>query len=182
MGHDKALLHWQQEPATLRAQRLLQTVCTEVFLSRTPEQPLPEGWQETHVIRDQEIASGPLRGILSAFVVQPKAAWLVVACDQPLLDAQLLSELVAQRNAQTVATCWLDSDGQFPDPMCAVYEPAFVEAAAPWVALGKGCPRKVLLNASITVLPSPGAVLRDADTPEEHQELEALLSKGLPCA
>ncbi|MCB9496045.1 MAG: NTP transferase domain-containing protein [Fibrobacteria bacterium] len=175
MGTDKAHLEWRGEGATLRLGRILSRVCSRVFLSRAPGQDVPEGWEESEVIRDLEVASGPLRGILSAFEKHPDAAWLVVAVDQPLVDEALLHRLVEGRGEGVHATCFLDSDGEWPDPTCALYEPTFPEAARPWATQGKGCPRKVLINTPSRVLPSPGAILRDADSPEERLALSSLL-------
>lgn len=178
MGSDKALQSWDGRPATLRLRDLASVVCEGVLLSRAPGQELPEGWTESDTVRDREVASGPLRGILSAMAAFPDRAWLVVACDQPLLSRELLSTLLAGRDPSKVATSFLDSDGTFPDPMCTLYEPAFAQAALPWIDHPKGCPRKVLLNAPVEILPSPGAVLRDADSPGERLELSGILGSS----
>lgn len=179
MGTDKALLDWNGEAATMRLRRFLAPFCERVLLSRASVQDLPPGWTESDTVRDLEIASGPLRGILSALTLRPTRAFLVVAVDQPLLDHELLATLVGSRDASVHATCFLDSDGTFPDPMCAIYEPSFAEASLPWAQHGKGCPRKVLLNAPAKVLPSPGARLRDADSPEERAALSTLLGYSM---
>lgn len=176
MGHDKALLRWDGVPATLRLRSLLEPFCGEILLSRAPDQELPEGWDESRVVRDLDVASGPLRGILSALAARPGSAVLAVAVDQPLVDGELLRTLTSGRNPSMHATCFLDSDGALPDPTCAIYEPSFADAASPWASQGKGCPRKVLLNTPSRVLPSPGQKLRDADSPEEHAALEALVA------
>lgn len=179
MGRDKALLRWDGVPATLRLRSLLEPFCTEILLSRAPDQDLPEGWNESEAVRDLDVASGPLRGILSVLAARPGKAVLAVAVDQPLLDSELLSTLTSGRNPSAHATCFLDSDGALPDPTCAIYEPSFAEAASPWASQGKGCPRKVLLNTPAHVLPSPGQKLRDADSPEDHAVLEALVAPRL---
>lgn len=169
MGSDKALLEWGGQPATLRLRELLSGFVDQVRLSRAQGQDLPEGWTESEVVRDREIASGPLKGILSALAAHPGRAFLVVAVDQPLLDAAMIRNLVQGRDPGLGATCYLDSDGALPDPMCAIYEPSFTDAASPWLSHGKGCPRKVLLNSPVKVLPSPGIRLKDADSPEDQQ-------------
>ncbi|MBK8804332.1 MAG: NTP transferase domain-containing protein [Fibrobacteres bacterium] len=171
MGSDKALLEWKGRPATLRLRELLAGVVDRVWLSRAVGQELPEGWSESDVVRDREIASGPLRGILSALAAHPGRAFLVVAVDQPLLDTSMLASLVDARDPGLGATCFLDSDGSLPDPMCAIYEPSFSDSASPWLSHGKGCPRKVLLNSPVKVLSSPGIRLRDADSPQDQAEI-----------
>lgn len=175
MGQDKALLRWEGRAATLRLRELLGGFVERVRLSRAEGQELPEGWSEEDVVRDRPIASGPLRGILSALSAHPGRAFLVVAVDQPLLDASLMGSLVAARDPSLGATCFLDSDGSLPDPMCAIYEPSFSVAASPWLSHGKGCPRKVLLNSPVKTLASPGIRLKDADSPQEHAALSGWL-------
>jgi len=179
MGSDKAMLHWAGVPAASRLRSLMRPFCTEVLLSRAPGQELPEGWIETETVRDLPVASGPLRGILSALAARPGSAVLAIAIDQPLVDEDLLRSLVGGRDPSVHATCFLDSDGALPDPTCAIYEPTFPDAAAPWASQGKGCPRKVVLNTPSRVLPSPGVRLRDADSPEDRAELSALLAPSV---
>ncbi len=176
MGRDKAMLAWAGVPAASRLRSLMRPFCAEVLLSRAPGQELPEGWDETETVRDLPVASGPLRGILSALAARPGSAVLAVAVDQPLVDHDLLRTLVEGRDGSVHATCFLDSDGALPDPTCAIYEPTFAEAASPWASQGRGCPRKVVLNTPSRVLPSPGLRLRDADSPEDRAELSPLVA------
>ena len=176
MGRDKAMLHWAGVPAASRLRALMEPLCAEVLLSRAPGQDLPEGWTETETVRDLPVASGPLRGILSALATRPGSAVLAVAVDQPLVDEDLLRMLLAGRDPDAHATCFLDSDGALPDPTCAIYEPSFAEVSSPWASQGKGCPRKVILNTPSRVLPSPGIRLRDADSPEDRVALSALVA------
>lgn len=115
---------------------------------------------------------GPAAGILSAHLAHPECAWLVVACDMPLVGAELLQELLAARDPAAPATCWADESGT-PEPLCAVYEPATL---APFLqsvrAGGKPSPRDWLATCGAVVNAAPDAqALRSANTPREWQEL-----------
>jgi molybdopterin-guanine dinucleotide biosynthesis protein A len=75
--------------------------------SRGPQFPL---------LPDTFTGLGPKGGILSALRHQPDAAWLVVACDLPLLDDETLRFLVTHRDPSRVATGLPRSEGNFPNP------------------------------------------------------------------
>ena len=69
-------------------------------------------------------------GLLAAHAYAPAAGWLVVACDLPLVDASLLKELVAHRDAGRPATAFRASTDGEPEPLCAIYEPALLAQLA----------------------------------------------------
>ncbi|MBK9105507.1 MAG: hypothetical protein IPL92_13310 [Saprospiraceae bacterium] len=44
---------------------------------------------------------------MSAFQYDPHTAWLVVACDFPLLDHDAIQQLVSERDTSSIATSFL---------------------------------------------------------------------------
>lgn len=67
---------------------------------------------------------GPMVGLLSAWMLLPKAAWLVVACDLADLDRETLLTLLAARDSTRDATALIDPASGAPEPLCAIYEPS----------------------------------------------------------
>jgi len=117
---------------------------------------------------DEPGVEGPIAGILAAQAAQPDAAWLVVACDLPLLDATTLDELLAARDAHRLATAFISSFDGLPEPLCAIYEPASREPIRRYVAAGGSCPRKFLIGHDVALLtPANARALDNANTPEE---------------
>ena len=60
-------------------------------------------------IADTHENLGPIAGILAAQARHPEGAWLVLACDLPLLDAPTLEHLLRQRDPERTATAYRSS-------------------------------------------------------------------------
>jgi molybdopterin-guanine dinucleotide biosynthesis protein A len=172
MGTDKALLSYGSRPQLDVCFELLQRHCAGVFVSTRPGLPR-EGFP---VIEDTVEGIGPMAGILSALEKEPNAAWLVLACDLPFVDDATLEFLIAHRNPAKVATAFLSAHDQLPEPMCAIYEPAFLARARELVAQGITCPRKSLIRSDIEklALPNPKAL----DNINHPHEFEAARQPG----
>jgi molybdopterin-guanine dinucleotide biosynthesis protein A len=120
-------------------------------------------------IEDTRENLGPIAGIVAALERHPEHAWLVLACDLPLLDAATLDCLVRSRAPHRLATAFRSSHDRLPEPLCAVYEPASRAALAAYVAAGGSCPRKFLMSADVELLDEPNPrALDNANTPEEY--------------
>ena len=158
------------------AASLLAEVCQEVFVSVRAEQAaeLPAGLQP---LPDTFLGLGPLGGILSAFRHDPNAAWLVLACDLPFLTADVLRQLVAGRQPARLATAFQSPGNEFPEPLITIFEPRAYPELLRFLGLGYSCPRKMLINSDVEVLPTPGGeALRNVNTPAERAAAEQALS------
>jgi molybdopterin-guanine dinucleotide biosynthesis protein A len=121
---------------------------------------------------------GPVGGILSAFQRDPNAAWLVLACDLPFLTATTLRELVAGRQPSRLATAFRSPDNEFPEPLITIFEPRAYPELLRFLSLGYSCPRKMLINSDVEVLPTPTAgELRNVNTPAQREEAQSELTK-----
>ena len=98
----------------------------------------------------------------------PDVAWLVLACDLPFVDEHVLSNLLAHRSPDRVATCYRSTHDRLPEPLCAIYEPASAVMVHDHFARGYRCPRKVLIDNDTQELnqPFPWA-LDNINTPQE---------------
>jgi molybdopterin-guanine dinucleotide biosynthesis protein A len=175
MRQDKAALAYQGEPQLLRAWRLLDAVTEQAFVSVRDSQrddPLRAGLPQ---IVDRYDAIGPAAGILSAQALHPQVAWLVLACDLPLLDSDTLRRLIDARDPQADATAFSSSHGGLPEPLCAIWEPSSHALLLQRYTDGSYCPRKALLQSNIKRLPAPGAALDNVNTPEEREAMQQRL-------
>jgi molybdopterin-guanine dinucleotide biosynthesis protein A/molybdopterin-guanine dinucleotide biosynthesis protein len=162
----------QREVATA----LLAEVCQDVFVSCRAEQAaeLPTG---LHPLPDTFLGLGPLGGILSAFRQDPNAAWLVLACDLPFLTADVLRQLVAGRQPSRLATAFQSPGSDFPEPLITIFEPRAYPELLRFLGSGYSCPRKMLINSDVEVLPTPvGDALRNINTPAEREVAQRELS------
>ncbi len=173
MGEDKSMLVYRNGQS--EAERLTQ-ICRELKLDVyhsvrevDPEADVPQ-------IGDRFLGLGLAGAIASAFLHEPDTAWLVLACDLPLLEKSDLATLLAKRDSRKYATATQGASRPFPEPLIAIYEPRAYERILRFLSLGYACPRKVLINSDIaTLLVQNERPLTNANTPEERAEVIALL-------
>ncbi|WOO42895.1 molybdenum cofactor guanylyltransferase [Rubellicoccus peritrichatus] len=182
MGQDKAALPAPNgQPLWRRTCNLLAASIEKTFLSVRPEQTLP-GYNESDgvLIEDTIDNAGPLGGILSAFAKHSDAAWLVVACDLPLLDKETLDYLIQNRNTEGYGTTYKSAFDSLPEPLCAIYEPSAASVLKERLNAQKYCPRRFLVDETeqvrLLTLPNQHA-LENANTPEDLKRIEAIANQ-----
>jgi molybdopterin-guanine dinucleotide biosynthesis protein A len=177
MGHDKGAIGWHGQEQRYHMADLLKGLCDSVFISCRPEQQ-EEISSSYSTLSDTFTGLGPYGAILSAFQAQPDNAWLVVACDLPLLDAPTLQYLADSRNTAALATTFKSPHDAFPEPLITIWEPKSYQALLSFMAQGYTCPRKVLINNHIQLLEPPKeAALMNVNTPEEAEKVRRMLLK-----
>ena len=177
MGHDKSIIKWHGSEQRYYMADLLKSVCSNVFISCRQEQQ-SEIDPEYQVIPDSYTGSGPMTGILSAFKAYPDVAWLVTACDLPLLDAATLKYLIKNRDANGIATTFESPFDSLPEPLITIWEPAGYEVLLSFLADNFTCPRKVLIrnNERVRMLKAPNPdALMNANTPEDAEKVKEIL-------
>ncbi|GAB2543630.1 hypothetical protein GCM10027085_38720 [Spirosoma aerophilum] len=155
MGQDKSLLDYHGKPQREHLTDLLKPYCKSVFWSVNADQAMELSEIKQPVIVDLYNLISPLNGILSAFQTDPSTAWLVVACDMPLLTARTFDALLMNRAADKMATVFYDSDGQSPEPLLGIYEPAFGPVLYQAFQNGAVSPRQLLLQNDVNMLTIP---------------------------
>ncbi len=178
MGEDKGQMDYHGKAQVRYAKELLEPFCEKVFVSTRPGKTA-EGFSEAQTIYDSYLNTGPLGGILSAQKQFPKAAFLVLACDLPLVSHKSLEQIVKQRNPFKLASCFSNPENNLPEPLIAIYEPKFFKRAHLFIAQGFGCPRKVLINSNSHVVePKYPQELANANTKEDYHQLKSRLKEG----
>lgn len=171
MGTDKGLIAYHGIPQREYLYGLLSQVCEKTFVSLREDQEseLPA---EMETIVDLNEFKGPYNGLLSAHKKYPDVAWLVLACDLPLMDLEALKELMEARNAEREATAFALKENPLPEPLCAIWEPHALQNSVAYLESGNGtCPRKYLINHDTElVFPNNENVLLNANSEEEYKE------------
>ena len=175
MGFDKGAVNWHGKEQRYYIADLLRPFCEEVFISCRADQQ--KQIEPAYVsLPDTFTGLGPYGAILSAFRERPDEAWLVVACDLPLLSKKSLAYLVHQRNVSTIATAYQSSFNDFPEPLITIWEPKSYPVLLSFLAQGYSCPRKVLINSEISLLNAPNPEeLTNVNTPEELEKAKLVL-------
>lgn len=183
MQRDKAAIEYHGQSQLHWTFQLLSHVCAATFVSVRPDQREEPNRAGLPQIVDRQPGIGPIAGISAAMQAHPKAAWLVVACDLPFLNEGTLRHLVAHRDAQKLATAYRSSHDGLPEPLCAIWEPLAREPLLAYVAAGKQCPRKFLIDADTTLLDLPDArALDNVNTADEYHTTVAQIGAGRSAA
>jgi molybdopterin-guanine dinucleotide biosynthesis protein A len=182
MQRDKATLQYRGHSQLAQAMSLLAPRVERSFVSVRADQAADAARREYPQIVDRQEGIGPIAGILAAQTAHPSAAWLVLACDLPFLDGASLDQLIARREPLRSATAYRSAHDGLPEPLCAIYEPGSHAALERYVAAGKRCPRKFLVQSDAVLLDQPNAqALDNINTPEEYASAAtALAPAGSP--
>ena len=177
MHTDKAALLYGGRSQLERAMALIAPHVTRAYVSVRADQSTDPLRARFPQIRDAHENLGPIAGLLAAQASHPEAAWLMLACDLPLLDELTLAHLVRSRAPERVATAYRSSHDGLPEPLCAIWEPRSAAPLAAYVASGRQCPRRFLLGADTCLIdgPNPGA-LDNINTPEEYRSAMTTLA------
>lgn len=179
MQEDKAGLVFGRRPQLAEAYALIAPRVVRAFVSvRADQREEPLRARFPQVVDGSE-GQGPVAGILAAQALDPAAAWLVVACDLPLLDDATLDELIAGRDPARLATAFRSAHDGLPEPLCAIWEPASASPLRHWVQAGQSCPRKFLMRHDARLLdPARPRALDNANTPQDAASVRAALASG----
>ncbi len=203
MKRDKGEIPYHGEPQVEHAYRLLERYCSRVYVSvrdaRVEDVTIADGSSDAPKgspggvpdvslvaapggglppLSDRFMDFGPMGGILTALHAHPQAAWVVLGCDMPFVTDAIIGELLSARDPFKLATAYDSSFDGLPEPLCAVYEPAYRRRLHQLLAEGRTCPRKALLSSHVrrVTLSDPGA-LRNINSPEEYEEAIVDLAK-----
>lgn len=170
MGMDKAALPYAGRPQLVRAFTLLSARVASCFVSLRPVQRHDPLRRQYPVIVDTLENCGPTAGLVAAHTAYPDVAWLVLACDMPLMDGASLDALIAARDPRYHAVAFRSAYDGLPEPLCTVWEPAALALLCQQVTAGALSPRKVLAGETTRVLSACNpAVLNNVNTGEERE-------------
>ena len=178
MGRDKATLQYHGKPHWEFLYELVQQYCDHSFISIREEQRADIHDDVPYII-DNNDYRGPFNGILSAHSEYPNAAWLVIACDLPLLDTKTIELLVRNRDVNNVATALATKKSGLPEPLAAIWEPEGLKKAISYLReTDSSCPRKFLIKSNcMLIYPENDAVLTNANSLEEYKQVTADLKQ-----
>ena len=172
MGEDKSQLDYHGLPQKEYVKKIMSAHVDKVFVSDAKSSE-----KSDEILVDTFTGLGPFGGILSAFREHPETAFLVLACDLPLVNEEAVQYLISKRNPAKLATTFLNPQTGFADPLFTIWEPKSYMVLLQFLAQGYACPRKVLINSDVELLELPNENwLRNANTPEERKEIESMIN------
>jgi len=124
MESDKALINYKGKPHAEYIFDILSTFCEKTFISSRENQWNNSELSKLDQIIDRYENAGPIGGILSAFEKEPNANWIVVACDLPHFNTDVVKTLIKHKNSDYDAVCFKNKEKGFPEALCALYTPS----------------------------------------------------------
>lgn len=177
MGQDKGKIDYHGMPQREYLYKMLEGLTENTFMSCRPDQ-VSEFDSSIKTLPDSISGLGPFGAIISAFREFPNHAWLVVACDLPLISRNSLLQLIQERNPSKIATTFFNNETNFPDPLVTIWEPKAYPEMMHFLSLGYSCPRKVLINSQVQIIhPADPKTLLNANSPDEYDQVLKILSK-----
>jgi molybdopterin-guanine dinucleotide biosynthesis protein MobB len=171
MGRPKQLLDIGGKSFAERvAAALADSVGRRVLLG---EGPVPEPLRDLTRLPDPPGVIGPIAGLVTALRWHPRAAWLVAACDQPLVEPAAFEWLLDQRRPGRWAVLPRTANGPV-EPFLAVYEPQAVGLVEDAVATRGLAPRSLADHPKVACPEVPTELAhcwRSVNTPEEYEAL-----------
>ncbi|MCK6371951.1 MAG: NTP transferase domain-containing protein [Gammaproteobacteria bacterium] len=173
LGRDKAALAISGMSLLERAVTLLSAAVDDVMVSVRPDQRADHVRRRFRLVLDDDERIGPAAGVLAAHRLDPRSAWLVLACDMPRVSAAHLQALVAARRPDRGGTAYRSITDDRPEPLCAIFEPATLTALREAVDAGHGSSlRDLLLRVHPVLLDAPGRdALGSINTTEDLENL-----------
>ena len=182
MQTDKSLLEYGELPQWKYVQRLLEPFVINTWISCRKEQASLYA-ETSNLLYDDETSgtAGPAAGMLAAHRRFQETAWLVVACDLPLVTADSIKALVTGRAHMLPATAILNPEKGWPEPLLAIWEPSGLRILEKNAGENHYCPRKTLgqCNPRLIKLSDPGELF-NANTPAERALAQRALAERAP--
>jgi len=174
MGQPKFALTYNGISETERAARILGRFCEKVFLSARADLDMGELGNIKNVERidDEHIRLGPVGGLATVMGRYPGKAWMITACDMPLIQKKDFEIILEQRDPLRYGTCYVQKGRLGYEPMCAIYEPKFITPL--YEAMSR---RELSLSRIIGDLPFKEVKISEGDranfmninTPEDYE-------------
>ena len=169
MGEDKRLIKYHDKTQEQYLFDLLTPYCSAVYvsLSQNQQTDLP------HIFDLDLSIKSPIVGIVSAFDKNSETAWLVVACDMPFVNQEVIEYLIKHRNTEKFATAFENPEEHFPEPLLTIYEPKIFQKLQEAVNQCMKSPMKVLQSLDIELLEvSDNKMLMNINTPIQMDEIK----------
>ena len=177
MGVNKAAINWHGKEQQYFLADLMKTCCDEVFISCRKDQVAGIN-PDYNLLPDQYKSNGPVEAILSAFQKYPDSAWLVIACDVPLIDFETLQFLIEQRDHAKIATVFQSPEDGLPEPLTAIWEPKSYELLKKYQQKEHLSLRKILIEHRAKIIKAPDAdALMNANTPDDAKRIAEILER-----
>ena len=166
-GQDKGLLRWQGQPLISHAQRVARPLTDDLIISCNRNHAHYAAYADQVVNDGNDDFDGPLAGILAGLAVARHSHLLVLPCDVPRIDTDLIRALfdTARLNLEQPV---MVRHGEHWEPLLCVIPVALKGAFDTAWQNGQRSPRNIMLelNAQACVCAQNDPRLLNVNTPD----------------
>jgi len=175
-GRDKSLFEYHGVPHRYYLFHLLENFCQSVYLSVNMLQEKNLDNSYPYITDFPEFTNiGPMSALLSAWKKFPQASWLVVGCDYPFIDKEIIQSLINQREKS--ATCFFLAKNSIYEPLLTIYESTFYPAVMESYHKKNYSLSKLLANENVVgIKPASEHIFKNVNTMDEFSVVKELLN------
>ena len=146
-GRDKGLVAWQGEPLVAHVQRVVRPLSDDLVISCNRNQEAYRMYADQLVSDAEADFPGPLAGVIAGLKVARHEWMVVLACDAPLVDRDLIEAL--SRLAVASDSAAMVRQGGFWQPMFSVLPRRLLPMLEQAWATGERSLQKALLRETV---------------------------------
>ncbi|MFG0272046.1 molybdenum cofactor guanylyltransferase MobA [Pseudomonas sp. zjy_14] len=146
-GRDKGLVDWQGEPLIAHVHRVVRPLSDDLVISCNRNQAAYRPYADRLVGDAEADFPGPLAGVIAGLRVARHGWVVVLACDAPLVDRELIEGLL--RLAATGNSAAMVRQGGFWQPMFSVLPKRVLPVLEQAWAAGERSLQKALLREAV---------------------------------
>ncbi|HFL7940257.1 TPA: molybdenum cofactor guanylyltransferase MobA [Pseudomonas putida] len=146
-GRDKGLVAWQGEPLVAHVQRVVRPLSDDLVISCNRNQEAYRTYADQLVGDAEADFPGPLAGVIAGLKVARHEWMVVLACDAPLVDRDLIEAL--SRLAVASDSAAMVRQGGFWQPMFSVLPRRILPMLEQAWAAGERSWQKALLRETV---------------------------------
>ncbi|HDS1793721.1 molybdenum cofactor guanylyltransferase MobA [Pseudomonas putida] len=146
-GRDKGLVAWQGEPLVAHVQRVVRPLSDDLVISCNRNQEAYRTYADQLVGDAEADFPGPLAGVIAGLKVARHEWMVVLACDAPLVDRDLIEAL--SRLAVASDSAAMVRQGGFWQPMFSVLPRRLLPMLEQAWATGERSLQKALLRETV---------------------------------
>ena len=166
-GQDKGLIEWRGEPLIAHLQRLTRGLSDDLIISCNSNLELYASYADQLVHDDSQDFPGPLAGIRAGLKAARHERLLVLPCDVPQVDTELLLQMLQTASAHPGKPLMLRQGGHWEPLLCVIPTSLLPDVERAWLE-GQRSPGKVMRDLGCVALQCPenDARLANLNTPE----------------
>ena len=146
-GRDKGLVQWRGEPLVAHVQRIVRPLSDDVVISCNRNQDLYRPFADQLVGDAEADFPGPLAGVIAGLAAARHEWVVVLACDAPLIDRELIEDLLKLAVANDSAA--MVRQGGYWQPMFSVLPRRLLPGLEQAWAAGERSLQKALLVEAV---------------------------------